>query len=229
MARARFQGLDVCIYDCLKAHVDRAQVQYSDDFDSPINRRQLIEYRDLLRSLNNIQPNMSFKQSHMVSILLQLAAELGVSVDVESWASDQARRIRCMCYHSIQSFIKARGRNSSWCACIFVRAPPPPHSTASGSMDTPAQPTQPADPAEPTLPAVELPAQPTRPADPAQPTQPAVTAPAEPTQPAVRPATEPTGPAVTVPAQPTGPAVTVPAEPTLPAVTPAAEPYNQPA
>eukprot|EP00971_Amphidinium_carterae_P135060 2676504-Amphidinium_carterae.1 len=65
MARARFQGLDAQLHAVLQGHIDTETVQYSDDFESPINRRQLIEYRDLLRSLNDIQPNMSFKQSTM--------------------------------------------------------------------------------------------------------------------------------------------------------------------
>eukprot|EP00971_Amphidinium_carterae_P351910 6492333-Amphidinium_carterae.1 len=155
MARSRYEGPVDALHAILSSECatrDTAQIEYSDDFDSPIVKRLVVGRRNLVRKLVAIQPNVSFTQPQVTAAFKLVASEVGVPEShMDAYAIRNGRKLRCLCHHAYKSFLKARGRGSSWVHSIFsVDAPgtlPP-----AGSADMDSQSEQPPPPSSPPPP-----------------------------------------------------------------------------
>eukprot|EP00971_Amphidinium_carterae_P332377 6466513-Amphidinium_carterae.1 len=71
----------------------------------------------MLRHLCSIQANLAFTKDAMNRAVLR-AAEI-LEKDPSIWAHHLTARIRTMCAHTLQAYIKARGCHSSWVHSIM--------------------------------------------------------------------------------------------------------------
>eukprot|EP00971_Amphidinium_carterae_P146170 2897323-Amphidinium_carterae.1 len=121
--RARFGGqMDSLAKVVSNFVLEKDDLVYDVDFMSTTQRGALLEWRELLHALSKLQANMSFSKDSMQQGC-KLAAELiGLTgAEAQSYAKHVSPRLRCMCYHTIQAWCKARGSHTAWVHAILAK------------------------------------------------------------------------------------------------------------
>eukprot|EP00971_Amphidinium_carterae_P260492 5168157-Amphidinium_carterae.1 len=64
----------------------------------------------MLKELQQLQGNLSFKQSHMSKAMRIVGQHIGIGEEhLEGFARRYSLRLRTMCFHTVQGFLKCRG------------------------------------------------------------------------------------------------------------------------
>ena len=138
--RASFKDQQA-IASTLAPFVDsRSFVKYHEAFDSDLDKKQLMKYSGMLRALQKLARNLAFCKIPMRNALLSLAESKGFHfvspAERQPWAQIQGLRIRVMCRHLQQAWLKARGSSSTWVRMLMT-SPPPTRASSSTNLEEP--------------------------------------------------------------------------------------------
>jgi hypothetical protein len=122
MARPRYNGSIEDLHAAIDPYVtSTGWFQYQEAFGEPIKPDILVAHKDLLRTLTDVCPNLSFSKSQLTSVLKRLLEEkafeeLEEPAAKKHWIQTYIKRLQVACRHMSQS--RLRKPPPKWLAFI---------------------------------------------------------------------------------------------------------------
>ena len=109
-------------------------LRYHEAYADPIDKRTILQQSGLLQALHKLAPNLCFRRVPLQRALLNLADSKKFKFQDHAeriqWSEVQGKRIRVLCRHLQQSWLKARGSSSSWVRLVIA-----PHAPQAAGTD----------------------------------------------------------------------------------------------
>ena len=98
-------------------------LRYAESFQAEIDKKAIKKHELLVQQLHALAPNMVFTQKALEQALGSIGLKrkwFRQDSDRKDWAETLGLRLRVMCRHFQQSWLKARGSTSTWIRSIIA-------------------------------------------------------------------------------------------------------------